>query len=155
MPARMHLIDVSRPGGTALEGITQMNASASSAGLSEQFDGETLALLDELDVEIPDFVGLDLDVVFGTPLEMYEPAGTRREMRAYAAAIVAAPSQSYELSLSHGAEIQARVDAARDILADDPTITARVRERLVDVFLPYAAQLRTSPVTAAPLLVAA
>ncbi|MFF9090474.1 hypothetical protein ACF1BE_29595 [Streptomyces sp. NPDC014991] len=132
-----------------------MNASASSAGLSEQFDSETLTLLDEPNVEISEFGGVDLDVVFGTPLEMYEPAGTRREIRAYAAAIVVAPSRSYELSLSHGAEGQARVDAARDILADDPTITARVRERLVDVLLPYAAQLRTPPVTAAPLLVAA
>ncbi|MFE9360351.1 hypothetical protein ACFYPB_40640 [Streptomyces olivaceoviridis] len=130
-----------------------MNATHHSA--TEHFDTETLALLDELDVEFPECGGVDLDVVFGTPLEMYEPAGTRREMRAYAAAIVAAPSQSYELSLSHGAEIQARVDAARDILADDPTITARVRERLVDVLLPYAAQLHTSPVTAAPLLAAA
>ncbi|MGW4597006.1 hypothetical protein ACWEOA_17115 [Streptomyces sp. NPDC004457] len=119
---------------------------------AEHFDTETLALLDELDVEIPEFGGIDLDVAFGTPLEMYEPAGTRREMRAYAAAIVAAPNQSCELSLSHGAEIQARVDAARDILADDPTITPRVRERLVDVLLPYAAQLRTAPQAAAASL---
>ncbi|MFF8910950.1 hypothetical protein [Streptomyces olivaceoviridis] len=135
-----------------------MNVTSRPAAslVTEHFDTETLALLDELDVEIPEFGGIDLDVAFGTPLDMYEPAGTRREMRAYAAAIVAAPSQSYELSLSHGAEIQARVDAARDILADDPTITARVRERLVDVLLPHAAQLRIAPpATATPLPLAA
>ncbi|MEW2289627.1 hypothetical protein [Streptomyces sp. NPDC047841] len=109
---------------------------------TEDFDAETLALLDAVEVPLPEFTALDLDVAFGTPLEMYEPVGARREMRAYAAAIVVAPGQSYQLSPSHGAEIRARVDAARDILADDPTITARVRERLVDVLLPYAAQLR-------------
>ncbi|UXX98035.1 hypothetical protein N7U49_47925 (plasmid) [Streptomyces sp. AD2-2] len=35
--------------------------------------------------------------------------------------------------------------AARDIAADDPSIARFVRERLVDVLLPYAAHLRTAP----------
>ncbi|MYT77523.1 hypothetical protein YW3DRAFT_06512 [Streptomyces sp. MnatMP-M77] len=39
--------------------------------------------------------------------------------------------------------------AARDIVAADPTTTELVRERLVDVLLLYATQLRiTPPVTA-------
>ncbi|MEU7031421.1 hypothetical protein AB0A60_32595 [Streptomyces sp. NPDC046275] len=112
----------------------------------EAFDAETLALLDELDVPLPAEVAdveVDLDVAFGTPLEMYEPAGTAREMRRYAAAVLTVPpDRRYELALAHGAEIAARVDAGRDILAADPTITARVRERLVDVLLPHAARLR-------------
>ncbi|MFF7780409.1 hypothetical protein ACFZCG_39100 [Streptomyces tanashiensis] len=110
------------------------------------FDAETLALLDELDVPLPtefDDLNTDLDVAWGTPLEMYEPAGSVREMRRYAAAVLAAsPDRRHELALEYGAEIAARVDAGRDILATDPTITARVRERLVDVLLPHAARLR-------------
>jgi hypothetical protein len=124
----------------------------------EELDTETLALLDALEVGIPDIddATVDLDVYYGTPLELHEPAGTQHEMRAYAAAVVAAPCQSYELSLTHGAEIQARVDASCDILADDPDITTRVRERLVDALIPHAAQLRTAPAAAAAsLLVAA
>ncbi|MFE0777083.1 hypothetical protein ACFW3E_29025, partial [Streptomyces sp. NPDC058861] len=56
----------------------------------EELDGETLALLDALDVDLPgiDDAMVDLDVYYGTPLEMHEPAGTLREMRRYAAAIV-------------------------------------------------------------------
>ncbi|KMS82791.1 hypothetical protein ACZ91_56500 [Streptomyces regensis] len=46
---------------------------------------------------------------------------------------------------------QPRVDAARDIVADDPTIITRVREYLVDALLPYAAQLRIALPNAAPL----
>ncbi|MFH9959021.1 hypothetical protein ACH4OX_33060 [Streptomyces roseolus] len=115
-----------------------------SAG--EVFDTETLALLDELDVPLPadlDDAEVDLDAAFGTPLAMYEPAGTAREMRRYAAAVLTVPpDRRQELALAHGAEIAARVDAGRDILATDPTITARVRERLVDVLLPHAARLR-------------
>ncbi|MFD7961299.1 hypothetical protein ACFV5J_10905 [Streptomyces zaomyceticus] len=100
----------------------------------EVFDGETLALVDEFDVPFPELGDdLDLDVVFGTPSEMYEPAGNSRKMRRYAAAITAAPiDRRYELSLAHGAEIAARLDAARDIVTTDPTVTALVRERLVD-----------------------
>ncbi|MFE5519839.1 hypothetical protein ACFQ9Q_19255 [Streptomyces virginiae] len=111
----------------------------------EVFDAETLALLDELDVPLSaDFdFDVDLDIAFGTPLEMHEPAGTAREMRRYAAAVLTVPpDRRHELALAHGAEITARVDAGRDILATDPTITARVRERLVDVLLPYANRLR-------------
>ncbi|MFF0486793.1 hypothetical protein [Streptomyces sp. NPDC004435] len=113
---------------------------------SELFDAETLALLDELDVPLPvdlDDAEIDLDAAFGTPLEMYEPAGTAREMRRYAAAVLTVPpDRRHELALAHGAEITARVDASRDILAADPSITTRVRERLVDVLLPHAARLR-------------
>ncbi|GHI27067.1 hypothetical protein Shyd_84380 [Streptomyces hydrogenans] len=109
-------------------------------------DAETLALLDELDVPLPvDLTDaeVDLDIAFGTPLEMYEPAGTARELRRYAARGPDRPARPpHELALAHGAEIAARVDAGRDILAADPSITARVRERLVDVLLPHAAQLR-------------
>ncbi|MFJ3099072.1 hypothetical protein [Streptomyces hydrogenans] len=112
----------------------------------EVFDAETLALLDELDVPLPTDLTdaeVDLDAAFGTPLEMYEPAGTAREMRRYAAAVLTVPpDRRQELALAHGAEITARVDAGRDILATDPSITARVRERLVDVLLPHAARLR-------------
>ncbi|MFB9608641.1 hypothetical protein ACFFTQ_37380 [Streptomyces roseofulvus] len=112
----------------------------------EVVDAETLALLDELDVPLPvdlDDAEVDLDAAFGTPLAMYEPAGTAREMRRYAAAVLTVPpDRRHELALAHGAEIAARVDAGRDILAADPTITARVRERLVDVLLPHAARLR-------------
>ncbi|MFE1271272.1 hypothetical protein [Streptomyces sp. NPDC058758] len=112
----------------------------------EVFDAETLALLDELDIPLPTDLTdaeIGLDVAFGTPLEMYEPAGTAREMRRYAAAVLTVPpDRRHELALAHGAEIAARVDAGRDILATDPTITARVCERLVDVLLPHAARLR-------------
>ncbi|MFE5596288.1 hypothetical protein [Streptomyces sp. NPDC056549] len=109
-------------------------------------DAETLVLLDELDVphsaELADF-DVDLGIAFGTPLEMHEPAGTFREMRRYAAAVVTVPSDGRrELALTYGAEIIARIDASRDILAADPIIAARVRERLVDVLLPYADRLR-------------
>ncbi|MEV5140035.1 hypothetical protein AB0K71_17990 [Streptomyces syringium] len=44
----------------------------------EVVDAETLALLDELDVPLPADFAVDLDIDFGTPLEMYEPAGTAR-----------------------------------------------------------------------------
>ncbi|MFH8717344.1 hypothetical protein [Streptomyces zaomyceticus] len=110
----------------------------------ENFDAEALALMGELDVLFPGLGDdLDLDVVFGTPLEMYKPAGTDREMRRYAAAIAAAPAdRRYELSFARGAEIAARLDAARDIVATDPTVTALVRERLLDVLLPHAPRLR-------------
>ncbi|MEU6621901.1 hypothetical protein ABZ926_14150 [Streptomyces litmocidini] len=110
---------------------------------AEVFDAETLALLDELDVPLSADFDIDIDVAFGTPLEMYEPAGTAREMRRYAAAVLTVPpDRRHELALAYGAAIAARVDAGRDILAVDPTITARVRERLVDVLLPYADRLR-------------
>ncbi|MFF8575517.1 hypothetical protein ACF06L_30280 [Streptomyces sp. NPDC015408] len=123
--------------------------SRPAAGLTtEHFDAETLALLDELDVRIPEFGGVGLDVAFGTPLEMYE-AGSLPHERVDGLDITAAV-----------AAIEARESrllAARDIVATDPTATELVRERLVDVLLPHAAQLRTaSPATAAePLPLAA
>ncbi|MER8233198.1 hypothetical protein [Streptomyces sp. NPDC094049] len=119
--------------------------TAGTHGDDEVFDGETLVLLDALDVGLPalDEAIVDLDVYYGTPLELHEPAGTLREMRRYAAAVLTVPpDRRHGLSLTHGAEIAARVDAARDILAADRGIATRVRERLVDILLPRAAQLR-------------
>lgn len=109
---------------------------------TEYFDAETLALLNELNVESPEFGGVDLNIVFGTPLEMYEPFATARE------AGLADERECLE-------QFFARRHAARDILADVPSITARVRERLVDVLVPYAARLRTAPSAAVPLPIAA
>ncbi|GGU11085.1 hypothetical protein [Streptomyces lateritius] len=120
--------------------------TAGSVQHGEVFDAETLALLDELDVPLPTELAdldADLDIAWGTPLEMYEPAGSAREMRRYAAAVLTVPpDRRHELALTYGAEIAARVDASRDILAADPPITARVRERLVDILLPHADRLR-------------
>lgn len=102
---------------------------------TEHFDAETLALLEAVEVPLPDFAGIDLDVAFGTPLEMYE-AGHLPHERLDGLDITAAI-----------AAIEARENrmlAARDIAAD-PTATELVRERLVDVLLPYAAQLRITP----------
>ncbi|MEU1077982.1 MULTISPECIES: hypothetical protein [unclassified Streptomyces] len=114
---------------------------------TENFDAETLALLEAVEVPLPDFGDLDLDVAFGTPLEMFE-AGPLPHERLDGLDITAAV-----------AAIEARENrmlAARDILAADPTATELVRERLVDVLLPYAAQLRiTRPAAAAPLPIAA
>lgn len=118
-----------------------------AAGLaSEYFDTETLALLDELDVDIPEFSSIDLDVAFGTPLEMYDAAPLPHE-RLDGLDITAAV-----------AAIEARENrmlAARDITATDPTVTELVRERLVDVLLPAAAQLRIRQTGAAPIPLAA
>ncbi|MFD4528396.1 hypothetical protein ACFWP7_31660 [Streptomyces sp. NPDC058470] len=113
---------------------------------TEGFDMETQELLDAIEVELPDFGDVDLDVAFGTPLSMYE-AGLlpheRLEGLDLEAAIEAIEAR------------ENRMLAARDIAADDPSIASFVRERLVDVLLPYAAQLRTAPAAAAPLPVAA
>jgi hypothetical protein len=110
--------------------------------VTEQLDVETQELLDAIDVELPEFGDVDLDVAFGTPLDMYEPAGSPRETRRYAAAVVACPPElRLQLSMDAGTELAARRDAARDIAADDPGIARRVRERLVDVLLPYATHL--------------
>lgn len=114
---------------------------------TENFDAETLALLESVEVPLPEFGGLDLDVAFGMPLEMFE-AGALPHERLDGLDITAAV-----------AAIEARENrmlAARDILATDPTAIELVRERLVDVLLPYAAQLRiTRPTAAAPLPLAA
>ncbi|MEU9943129.1 hypothetical protein [Streptomyces lavendulae] len=115
---------------------------------TESFDAETLALLEEVEVPLPHFADLDLDVAFGTPLEMYA-AGPLPHEQLDGLDITAAL-----------AAIEARENrmlAARDIAATDPTATDLVRERLVDVLLPYAAQLRITrrPASAAPLPLAA
>ncbi|WP_445403159.1 hypothetical protein ACSMX9_30035 (plasmid) [Streptomyces sp. LE64] len=122
--------------------------SRPTAGLAtENFDAETLALLEAVEVPLPEFGGLDLDVAFGMPLEMFE-AGALPHERLDGLDITAAI-----------AAIEARENrmlAARDIVATDPTATELVRERLVDVLLPYAAQLRiTRPAAAASLPIAA
>ncbi|PRH79654.1 hypothetical protein C6N75_08450 [Streptomyces solincola] len=124
---------------------TTTRPSASLA--TENFGAETLALLEAIEVELPDFGNVVLDVVFGTPLELYE-AGLLPHERLDGLDITAAV-----------AAIEARENrmlAARDIVATDPTATELVRERLVDVLRPYAAQLRiTRPVAAASLPIAA
>ncbi|MGW3269059.1 hypothetical protein [Streptomyces sp. NPDC001056] len=107
---------------------------------TEHFDAETLALLEAVEVPLPEF-STDLDIVFGTPLELHEPYATSREKDL--------PEQ--ELL----EQFFARRHAARDLLADDPSILVRVRERLVDVLLPYAAQLRITQPAAASFPIAA
>lgn len=113
-----------------------MNAS-SFAGLSEQLDGETLALLEAVEVPLPDFANLDLDVAFGTPLEMYEFV-TPVELARFDAA--AGPRGGRTKAQDEvGSEFAARRDAARDIVAADPSITERVRERLLEALEPSIA----------------
>ncbi|WP_051798518.1 hypothetical protein [Streptomyces sp. NRRL S-337] len=107
---------------------------------TEHFDAETLALLDAVEVPLPEFAGLDLDVAFGTPLEMYEVGELPHERWA-------GVDMAVTLDALHSR--YARLVAARDIAADDPTIAIRVRERLVDVLLPYAAQLHIARLTTA------
>jgi hypothetical protein len=107
-----------------------MNRTSPAAEL----DAETLALLDAIDVPVPDFT-VDLDVVFGTPLEMYEAGLLEHEKLAGRDDLAAADA------------IQARHDrllAAADIAADDPTIAQRVRELLVDALIPFVEQLLPS-----------
>lgn len=130
-----------------------MNASASSAGLSEQFDSETLALLEAIEVDLPEFDDADLDVAFGTPLEMYEFVTPDELARWDAAADRKKGRQAARDKVAN--EFAPRRAAAKDILATDPSITELVRERLLDVLLPYAAQLRPAPPAAAPLPIAA
>ncbi|MFD3931731.1 hypothetical protein [Streptomyces sp. NPDC058614] len=118
-----------------------------AAGLSEHFDSETFALLETVadGIEIPEF-DADLDVVFGTPLDMYEAGELPHERL---------------VGLGENAAIdaiQARHDrllAAADITAADPSIARFVRERLVDVLLPYAAQLHITHPAAERLPLAA
>ncbi|WP_310729230.1 hypothetical protein [Streptomyces sp. N2A] len=121
--------------------------------VTEHFDTETLALLKAIEVPFPDFTGLDLDVAFGTPLEIYGLVTTDELARWDAADAVTKGKTKARNEVI--AEFGARRDAARDIVAADPSITARVRERLVDVLLPYAAQLRIAPPEAEPLPLAA
>ncbi|GGX29346.1 hypothetical protein [Streptomyces chryseus] len=127
-----------------------------TAGLAtETFDAETLALLEAVEVPLPDFTGIDLDVAFGTPLEMYDLV-TTDELARWDAAFAVKKGKTKardEVIAASGA----RQEAARDILAADPSITELVRERLVDMLLPYATQLRIArrSVIAAPLPIAA
>ena len=93
---------------------------------TEHLDAETLQLLDAIDVELPDLGDIDLDVVFGTPLEMYERL-TPGEL-----ARLEATGASTKVWDEVAAEIEARQDAAEDIVATDPSITERVRERLLE-----------------------
>ncbi|MEU0119086.1 hypothetical protein ABZ137_36765 [Streptomyces bobili] len=112
---------------------------------TESFDRETIALLDAMEVELPEFGDIDLDVAFGTPLDLYEADTLAHEqldgLDIYAA-IEAIEARENRLA------------AARDIVTD-PAVTALVRERLVDLLLPYAAQLPIARPAAAPLPVAA
>ncbi|MGW7029175.1 hypothetical protein ACWGFX_18580 [Streptomyces xanthophaeus] len=106
---------------------------------TEHFDAETLALLEAVEVPLPDFADLDLDVAFGTPLETHEAGPLPHERL-----------DGLDLTTAIAA-IEARENrilAARDI-AVDPAVTALVRERLIDGLLPYAAQLRITPPAAA------
>lgn len=113
---------------------------------TEAFDVETQELLAAVEVELPDFGDVDLDVAFGTPLSMYE-AGLLRHERLEGLDREAA-NEAIEAR-------ENRMLAARDIAAADPSIASFVRERLADILLPYATQLRTAPPTAAPRPVAA
>ncbi|WP_322872222.1 hypothetical protein [Streptomyces goshikiensis] len=114
---------------------------------TETFDAETLALLEAVEVPLPAFAGLDLDIAFGTPLEMYAAGPLPHERLDgldIAAAIAAIEAR------------ESRMLAACDIAVTDPTVTDLVREHLVDVLLPCAAQLRIArPAAAAPLPLAA
>ncbi|MFJ8351513.1 hypothetical protein ACIQ9J_35200 [Streptomyces sp. NPDC094153] len=113
---------------------------------TENFDAETLALLETVEVPLPDFAGLDLDVAFGTPLEMYAASTLPHEQL---------DGLDIEAAIEAIEARENRMLAARDIAATDPTATELVRERLVDVLLPYAAQLCTASPAAAPLPIAA
>ncbi|MFF7928777.1 hypothetical protein ACFZDP_48375 [Streptomyces mirabilis] len=124
--------------------------SAPAAGLSEQFDSETLALLDAIEVELPDFGDVDLDVAFGTTLEMYEFVTPGELVRWDAASSLKKGRTAAREKVA--AESAARRAAAQDIVMSDPSITELVRDRLVDVLLPHVMQLRIAPsATAAPL----
>ncbi|MEU8851972.1 hypothetical protein AB0C70_38410 [Streptomyces sp. NPDC048564] len=109
---------------------------------TESFDRETIALLDAIEVELPEFGDIDLDVAFGTPLDLYE-AGTLAHEQLDGLDIYAA-IEAIEAR-------EHRLAAARDIVTD-PAVTALIRERLVDVLLPYAAQLRIAPLAIAAVV---
>ncbi|WP_329182185.1 hypothetical protein OG754_40345 (plasmid) [Streptomyces decoyicus] len=113
---------------------------------TEVFDAETRALLDAANVALPEFGDIDLDIAFGTPLDMYEVGELPHEQLA-------------DLDITDAIEAidarGARLLAARDIASADPGIACFVRERLVDVLLPYAAQLRIAPPATEPLPLAA
>ncbi|MGW3745119.1 hypothetical protein ACWD62_32190 [Streptomyces sp. NPDC005146] len=117
---------------------------------TERSDGETLALLEAVEVPLPDFTGIDLDVAFGTPLEMCAADPLPHEQL---------DGLDITAAIAAIAAIEARENrtlAARDIAATEPTATKLVRERLVDMLLPHARQLRIAPqVAGAPVPLAA
>ncbi|WP_086851891.1 hypothetical protein [Streptomyces coeruleofuscus] len=121
-----------------------------AAGPSEPFDAETAALLDAIEVDLPEFGDADLDVAFGTPLEMYEFVTPGELARWDAAASSKKGGKAAREKVA--SEFAARRAAAEDILATDPSINELVRERLVDALIPYAAQLRVMPPAAATAL---
>lgn len=104
---------------------------------AEYFDSETLQLLDAIDVELPDFGDIDMDVVFGTPLEMHEYFTLGELARLEA---TGCPAGSTKARDEVEAELAARQDAAQDIVATDPSITERVRERLLEALEPSIAE---------------
>jgi hypothetical protein len=69
---------------------------------------------------------------------MYEPWATPRELARFEAGAGLKSQAEREREL--WTEFLARRCAALDIVAADPTVTVLVRERLVDVLLPYASQ---------------
>lgn len=114
---------------------------------TEHSDAETLAFLEAVEVPLPDFTGIDLGVAFGMPLEMCAADPLPHEQLDgldITAAIAAIEAR------------ENRMLAARAIAATEPTATELVRERLVDMLLPYARQLRIAPqVAGAPVPLAA
>jgi len=117
-----------------------MNVTSAPAGLAtEVFDAETLALLADIEVDLPDFGSVDLDVVFGTPLSLYEGGLLPGES---IDGLEGLEGDDLKAAIESAVDArESRMYAAADITADDPTIAARVREVLADVLLPYAAQL--------------
>ncbi|MGW7821887.1 hypothetical protein ACWGLF_28055 [Streptomyces puniciscabiei] len=114
--------------------------SAPTVGLSEQFDTETLALLEAVEdgIDLLEFGDVDLDIVFGTPLELHERWLTPQELER-AEAADQAKGRKREAQHVSAMEWAARKDAARDIVAADPSITERVRERLLEALEPSIA----------------
>ncbi|MDX3066436.1 hypothetical protein PV518_30390, partial [Streptomyces sp. ND04-05B] len=109
--------------------------SASAADLSEHFDSETLELLEAVvdGIEIPEFE-VDLDVAFGTPLEMYEFVTPGELARWDAASSLKKGRKAAQAKVAH--DSAARRAAAEDILATDPSITELVPDGLFDALLP-------------------
>ncbi|MFJ3673683.1 hypothetical protein ACIPSE_45300 [Streptomyces sp. NPDC090106] len=120
---------------------------------TESFDAETLALLDAIEVDLSAFGSVDLDIAFGTPLELHEFVTSGELARWDAASSLKKGRKAALAEVAH--DFAARRAAAEDILATDPSITRLVRDRLVDALIPHVAQLRIAPPTAASLPIAA
>ncbi|MCX4554273.1 hypothetical protein [Streptomyces sp. NBC_01500] len=117
----------------------------------ECFDLETQRLLEAVAVDAPEFGDIDLDIAFGTPLEMNEADLLPREQ---VTSREDSRTEFIDALITADTTRRARLHAAHDINAADPGIARLVRERLVDVLLPYTAQLRITPlasVTPLPL----